>query len=77
VGQGQLLEQQQRTHGEDRRQRLVGLSQLAAEGGAAVAGAQVAAAGRADPPANSLRDFSELQADVLARQQARLGGFRQ
>jgi hypothetical protein len=74
VREQRLLEQQQRRDREDRGERLVGLAQLLAERGAAIAGAQVPADGRARA-AQPLGDLAQLVADLLAGQQPRLGGL--
>ena len=72
VGEHELLEQQQRPDGQHRRERLVRLLELLAEARAALAGAQVPAHRRRRPP-QALGHLSELVADLLATEVARLG----
>ena len=71
----ELLQQHQRAERQQRGQCPVGLLELELEGLAARAGPQVAANERARPLAQPLGDLAELDPDLVAGEQPRLGGL--
>ena len=76
LGEDRLLEQEQRADRVQRGHRAVVGAQLLAEARAAVAGAQVPADGRGRAR-EALGDGAELDADLVAGEQPRLGGLGQ
>ena len=73
----ELFQQHHRADRQQSRQRLVGLLELAAEDCAALAGAQVAADQRGGASAQALGHLAELDSDLVAGQQPRLGRLGQ
>jgi hypothetical protein len=72
----ELLEDHEGSEWEQRRERLVRLTKLDAEGRAAVAGAKVAADERPRPAPQPLGYFAKLESHLVAGQEAGFGGFR-
>jgi hypothetical protein len=72
-----LAQQRQRADGEQRREHLVGLLELALEARAASAGADVAANDRRRALVQPLGDFGQLDPDLVAGQLPCLGGLGQ
>ena len=73
----QLVEHRHRPDRQQRGERLVGLLELGAERAAALAAAQVAADERAGPALEPFGDLGELDPDLVAGEQAGLGGLGQ
>ena len=73
----ELLDEDERADRVDRGQRPVGLAQLAAEGAAAVAGACRWRRSGAEVRARPSATCAELEPDLVAGEQARLGGLGQ